>query len=322
MDESKIGQFLDVPGLQGLNRSQKARIEEFLKNPGKEEFFFFRRLLGKTPAQVRNMMVEEFIRRFDLGAYTEEIMEAFPSRRSWRELDVVAAQFGGSVEDEEHRLFWDRMRYVLAAVPQRKEFSDKYADKHELEGKRPKKGWQYTTCKFCWRTVPYNPSLLRKTGTFCFAHNLPAKDSVYRKHNRLLGQLSMEQQVTVKKLMELFSRCPSDEEASRTMLVHLTTLNECLPRLVEYLNNAGHNGEPESLLWAFHGPMSDMKDMLYKDALAEFIRDVLTAEDPFNPGHPVPFIFTIDELSRAEAWLTLLDRDGRRKKEGERNDDQ
>ena len=52
----------------------------------------------------------------------------------------------------------------------------------------------------------------------------------------------------------------------------------------------------------------------YKEALGEYVHNRLTATDPFDPAHPPLFIFGIDELSRAEAWLTLLDRDGRRKK--------
>lgn len=96
------------------------------------------------------------------------------------------------------------------------------------------------------------------------------------------------------------------------MYSQLTATNGYLPRLVEYLSRAGHDGTHESLLWAFHGPASDIKDSLYFEALDEYIQRTLNAKDVLDPTHPMP-IFNIDELSRAEAWLTLLDRDGRRK---------
>lgn len=187
-----MGQFLDAPGLHGLNATEKDQIKEFLKNPGKDEFFFLRRLLGKTPAQVRNMMIEEFVRRYDLDAYSEEITKALPARRSWRELDVVITQFAGTMGVDEHLQFWDRMRYVLAALPKRKDYGDKYADRHEMETTRPKRGWRFATCKLCRRMVPCNAGLMRKTGPLCFVHNLPATHSTNRKHNRLAGKLFVE----------------------------------------------------------------------------------------------------------------------------------
>ena len=167
-------------------------------------------------------------------------------------------------------------------------------------------------CKFCWRMVAFNPGLMRKSGTLCFAHDLPATHSIYRKHNRLARQLFVEQQPVVKKIMALVAECSSESDAQERVYAHLTAPNGCLPRLVEYLNGVGHDGTPESLLWAFHGPASEIKDALYLDALGEYILRTLNAKDILEPDQPMP-IFNIDELSRAEAWLTLLDRDGRRK---------
>ena len=118
----------------------------------------------------------------------------------------------------------------------------------------------------------------------------------------------------VEKLRKLLPPGMPDAEARETVVSLVTTPNDCLPRLVEYLSNVGHKGDPESLLWAFHGPVCDRMDALYREALGEFIQEILTAESQFNPGQPLPLIFTMDELSRAEAWLTLLERDGRRKK--------
>lgn len=171
---SGMSQFLNVPGLQGLNRDEKDRIGYFLKSPGKDEFFVLLQMLGKTPAQVRSMMIEEFVRRFGLDAHSDEIKAALPSKRSWRDLDIAIAEFAGSMGVEEHLQFWDKMRYVFEAIPQRKDYGDKYSDAHEGKTTRPKQGWNYTTCKFCWRRVAYNPGAIRKTGSLYFMHNLPA----------------------------------------------------------------------------------------------------------------------------------------------------
>ncbi len=313
MDKSTIEKFLNSPGFIRMNMEEKEKVRYFLETPGHEEFLFFQQSLGKTPAQVRDSMIKEFILRFHLSAHAKEIARALPFRRSWRELDVAMAEFGGAMGEEAHRQFWDRMRYVLAALPQRKGYGDKYADRHELEEDGPKEGWQYNTCKFCWRIVPHNPDLPRQNGIFCFEHDLPATHPTYRKHGRLHSRMFIERQTTVRNLMALIESYPSDEDMHKAVLAHLTAPSECLPRLSEYLSRVGHDGTPESLLWAFHGPASDAMKLQYKEAVGEYIHNRLTAKDPLDPAHS-PFIFDIDELSRAEAWLTLLDRDGRRKK--------
>jgi hypothetical protein len=122
-----------------------------------------------------------------------------------------------------------------------------------------------------------------------------------------------ERHAIVKKMMALVESYPFDEDMHKAVLDCLRAPNDCLPRLAEHLGRVCHDGTPESLLWAFHGPVSDDMDMRYRDALDEYIRRRLTAKDPLDPSLPL-FIFDIDELSRAEAWLTLLERDGRRKK--------
>ncbi len=314
MDRSNMEAFLHSSVFLRMNAVEKEKIGYFLESPGNEEFLLFRQLLGKTPAQVRSTMIEEFIRRFHLTAYAKEIEQALPFRRSWRELDVAMAAFAGAMGVEDHLLFWDKMRYVLAALPQRKEYSDKYADRHALELDGAKEGWRYYTCKFCWRIVPRNPELSRKNKLFCFAHDLPARHSTYRKHDRLYSRMFGERRSVVKKLTDLIAGYPSEEDMHKAVLAHLLAPNERLPRLAAYLSRIGHDGTPESLLWAFHGPVSDEMDVRYKEALGGYIQYQLTAKAPFDLDQPPPFIFSIDELSRAEAWLTLLDSDGRRKK--------
>ena len=56
-----------------------------------------------------------------------------------------------------------------------------------------------------------------------------------------------------------------------------------------------------------------MTNALYKEAMEEFIQEILSMKNPFVPDQ-LTCLFSTWELSEAEAWLTLLDRDGRRKK--------
>jgi hypothetical protein len=312
VNKAELDRFLDVPELQGTSTDERGQVEDLLNNPGKSEFFFFRQLMGMTPAQVRTMMIEEFICRFDLVEHADEIRKALPSRRSWRDLDVALAGFAGSMGADDHLQFWDRMRYVLAALPKRKDYGDKYQDGEKGKTAKATRGWNFPTCKLCWRRVSHSSGLHRKAASCCFKHDLPATHSIYRRHSRLAQQLRAEQQSVVKRIMALIAGCSSEADAHKAMFVHLTTPNDCLPRLVDYLNAVGHDGTPESLLWAFHGPAFDITDTRYKEGLNEYIQYVLNAKDIFDPTQPI-FIFGIDEMSRAEAWLTLLDRDGRRK---------
>lgn len=310
MDRSEIDTFLDVPGLSGMNRDEKAKAEELLKNPGKGEFFFFLQLLGKTPGQIRNMMIDKFVQQFALEAQADQIMEVFPFQRSWRDLDLAITQLASSMEVEAHLQFWDRMRYVIEALPKRQDYGEKYQEGKSTESRQR---WNFGTCKLCWRRVSHNTTLIRKTACYCFKHNISATYSIYRRHSRLARQLLTEQQPVAKRIMALVADCPSEAEAHKIMLDHLTTPNDCLPRLVEYLHRVGHNGTPESLLWAFHGPESEIKELRYKEGLVAYIRYALDAKDLLDPTQST-FIFSIDEMSRAEAWLTLLEQDGRRKK--------
>ncbi len=137
----EISQFLDAPGLRGMNKDEIDRIAIFLQTPGKDEFFFLLQMLGKTPAQVRNMMIDEFIRRFCLEGHSDEIKGTLPFQRSWRALDVAITQFAKVVESDEHLQFWDKMRYILEALPQRKDYGDKYPDGQQR--------WNFITCKLC-----------------------------------------------------------------------------------------------------------------------------------------------------------------------------
>lgn len=127
-----------------------------------------------------------------------------------------------------------------------------------------------------------------------------------------MDNLSSEQHPIVKKLTALLKNHPSEVESQALIYSQLTATDGCLPRLAAYINGTGHDGTHEGLLWAFHGPASDIEDSRYREALGEYIKRALEARDILDPAQPMP-IFTMDELSRAEAWLTLLDQDKRRK---------
>jgi len=307
---SEIGEFLNVPGIRGLNREEKERVSYFLKSPGKSEFFILLQMLGKAPAEVRGMMIDEYIRRFGLEAHSDEIRSAFPPKYSWRTLDVALAKYAGSMDAKEHLLFWDKMRYVFSALPQRNDDGVKHDDTTEDRKNTSKRVWSYTTCELCWRRVAYNSGEYRKTGSLCFKHNLPSMHPVYRKHRRLIKQLSHEQQPVVNKLMALTENDPSKGDLKAQSIFQLTATDGCLPHLAAYLNGIGHDGTIESLLWAFHGPASDITCSRYRETLDEYITRTLEARDILEPTQFMP-AFSMDELSRAEALLTLLERDGR-----------
>jgi len=75
--------------------------------------------------------------------------------------------------------------------------------------------------------------------------------------------------------------------------------------LVEHLKAVGHDGQPESLLRAFHGPLPKGLKSAYREAMGIF----------FQEAQQYPYLFTLDELALAEAWLKALRTDRRRKKQ-------
>ncbi len=305
---SELSQFLHMPGVSELTPGQIEKISYFLQSPGKNEFFILLQMLGKTPVQVRDIMIDEFIRRFGLEAYSDQIRNALSSKQSWQALDMALIEIAGLMDVEEHVRFWKGMRSVFDAIPQSKQHEDANKDKTRI----PQRGWGYTICKFCWRRAAFNSGAIRKTGSFCFKHNLPAMHPLYRKHRRLEKHLAVEQQPILKKLTALVETCPPEKDSQALVISQLTAPDTCLPRLAAYLGGTGHDNTPESLLWAFHGPAWEITDSRYKEALNEYIQRTVDAHTVRDPAHPMP-IFTMDELSRAEAWLILLENDRRMK---------
>ena len=95
----------------------------------------------------------------------------------------------------------------------------------------------------------------------------------------------------------------SSEAIAARLQIELTGPESVLPHLVEHLKTVGHDGNPESLLWAFHGPFPKGLESAYREAMDIFFQDALK----------YPFFFTLDELALAEAWLTAFKTDRRRK---------
>jgi hypothetical protein len=324
--EEQLGEVLK---LARLNSSQQDKIRYLLRNPGGAEFDLFKRLLGLTPSQARTLIVEEFWRRFQPTFSLELLLARLRPARSWLDLDrkirdftvtrrhyyemlgmgkdsrIISPDLSKELETK-HDLeldFWDKMRYLLEALPKTREFRDKYWDK--AKRKNPKRGWDYETCELCWRTVPVNAELRQKTGVLCFEHDLPASNGIYRKHRRLWPEVQTKAQDILKILKEWYPRGLSNDEIGLRIKNEVTGSDSVLPALVTYMNAGGHTCEPGSLLAAFHGPFPKDLDLSYQEAMKIFFQDAVK----------FPYLFTLDELALAEAWLAALKSD-RRKKSG------
>jgi hypothetical protein len=193
------------------------------------------------------------------------------------------------------------MRYLLEALPQLREYKDRYAEK--AGQKLPKRGWDFETCDLCWRTLPVNRDLRKKTGRLCFEHDLPASDPVYRRHKRLKAQVDSDYLPILERLKSEFPRGMSNEAIVAHLQIELTGSESVLPNLVEHLKTVGHDGQPKNLLRAFHGPFPKGLESAYREAMEIFFQEALD----------YPYFLTLDELTLAEAWLKALQNDRRRK---------
>jgi hypothetical protein len=93
----------------------------------------------------------------------------------------------------------------------------------------------------------------------------------------------------------------SDEAIAARLQIELTSPESVLPNLVNHLKGVGHDGQPESLLRAFHGPFPKGLESIYREAMEAF----------FQAALKYPHLFTLDELALAEAWLKVLQTDKR-----------
>ncbi|MCD8349953.1 MAG: hypothetical protein LUC93_05000 [Planctomycetaceae bacterium] len=310
MNNTEFDSFLDAPALADLNRAEKAEIAGLLKTPAKSEFFFLLQLIGKSPTHVRDRVVDEFARRHPSVSNNGATI-VFPWTISdWKNLHDAVSRLAESADGGAYKEFWARMRYVIAALPKHGPSSDASL-LHQPAG-RPRQEWSYATCKHCWRRVAHNSGLYRKTASYCYAHNLPSAHPIYRKHSRLARSVLVEQQAAMGKITAMVRDASTDADAQDIIIANLTSPSENLPHVATYLEEVGHDGTPEGLLWAFHGPSHAIKDAEYSAALERYIQYVLDAKIVTDPNTSC-LIFSYDELSRAEAWLTLLGSGGRRR---------
>ena len=322
----------EIKALTSLNSRQQEQIRYLLRNPGGQEIELFKRLIGLTPAQARRLMAEEYFRhfepdRFDPKFSLDVVLKNLPSCRSWlklddslkafiktreehsrlagmgREYDAVSGQVSRKFEErfDQELDYWDKMRYLLEALPQLREFKNKFED--QADQGLPKRGWIFETCDLCWLTLPVNPDLRKKTGRLCFEHDLPASDPVYRRHKRLKARVDSEYLTILKRLKRQYPREMNIEDITARFQIELTGPKSVLPNLVEHLKAVGHDCQPESLLRAFHGPFPKGLESTYREAMEIFFQDALQ----------YPYFFTLDELTLAEAWLIALQTDRRRK---------
>lgn len=311
-----------------LTKLQKVKIADLEGNPGGDEFAFFKRLLGMTPAQARQAMAEEYVTRFKPNLELGEVVKILQPGRTWLELDLGIKRFlalrqkmyetlagtelidqrilamPSDESDKQFDLeldFWDKMRHLIFVLPKPCEFSNKFVNQRAVKKTRPSKGWHYATCALCWRTVSYNPAAKPKA-ILCFEHDLNSDHPLYRKHFRLEKGIHKQCFDISKRLKPWRDKDMTDEEERKALIYLMTSADSPLPLLVAYLKTQGHDGTPESLFRAFHGPLEKMPTV-YKKAMEEFFQTILTAP---------PFI-TAYEICLAEAWLEAFHSDKRRK---------
>jgi len=312
-----------------LTKLQKAKLDSLKNNPGTEEFEFFKRLLGLTPAQARQTMVQEYIHRFNPNLTQDEVLQALVHSRTWPDLDSNIKQFlvfrremyerlarptlveqcistplSGEL-DQQYELeleFWDKMRHLIYSLPKPRDFSNKYVYRDELMEQRPERGWGYQTCELCWRMAPFNPASKPST-VLCLTHlKLKIKEPAYRKLRRLeQGVFKLCFDIS-KRLTPWRDTGMSDEEEQEALVYLMTSDESPLPLLVGYLKKQDHDGTHESLLRAFHGPFPK-ESGIYTSAMEEYVQETLKT---------LPFI-TASEICLAEAWLEALQTDRRKK---------
>ncbi len=297
--EVEFDTFLNMPAFAGLNPQDKAKIIGLMKTPAKREFFFLMQLVGNPPERVGLILSDEFVRRFSECPDADELPPILPGVATWEQLQDAVLLAAESSSDERLRAFWKNMVHILDVLPKSDEQSADGAVRHA--SRRISQVWSFATCNHCWRRVAYSSGKHRKTAGYCFVHDLPSSHPVFRKHSRLARDLAGEQQAAVGRIMALVRAARSEKKAQEAIIASLTTPNDCLPRLARYLDEIGHDGTPEGLLWAFHGPIEAITDAAYVAGLDEYIRYVLD-----NHSRHLSSLFSYDELSRAEAWLILL----------------
>ena len=103
-----------------------------------------------------------------------------------------------------------------------------------------------------------------------------------------------------------------------SILAELTSPESLLPRLVKHLKKVGHDGQPKSLLRAFHGPFPNDLNPDYREAMEKHFEHLLNLKLKgtlnFKEVEVEAYKYiTLPEMALAEAWLKALQTDRRRK---------
>ncbi len=261
--------------------------------------------------------------------YLDFIIRRLSPSHTWPRMDIKISSFAESlfhVTDMEGALdFWDKMRYLLQALPKRREPKgtdlpeerDTKASQHQ----KPKHGWRYEVCEFCWRTVPVNTDVKKKQKVRCFLHsleNVGPSDPTYRKYSRLQKSVSAAARELEDRLRDVYPWSLTSafkREAARTLnWFHLTSPQSPLKNLVVFIKDELQQYDLATMeqdeafrliLETFHGPFDAKGASPYREAMAAYIHDRVYFET----------LVDVPQLALAEAWLTALKRDGRRKEE-------
>jgi hypothetical protein len=277
-------EFLDAPELQALTKAERARVISVLKGLGTLDRKMLNAIWGQTPSQTALIMAEEFVRRFSPDSppeYRRFILKRLSPSHTWATLDLRIATLAKKlyhIADMPEALdFWDKMRYLLWALPHRnpprKEAQPKESIKTSLRLQRPKYHWCYSTCALCWRVVPINPEARKRKRPLCFEHDLAPGDPIYRKHDRLRPMVLAMTRVLADQLKVEYP--PSITEAAKrlqhreTNCFHLTSPESPLKNLREYMvaTIEGTGDSEEQLLTAFHGPFPKGLESTYLEAM-------------------------------------------------------
>jgi len=209
--------------------------------------------------------------------------------------------------------FWERMRYLIRPLPRgnRKKIDTSPKLQHPIAP------WDYYVCDLCWRTVPVNTKTARRGQTLCFEHDLNPNDSVYRKHKRLkeeMLEIAYDLEDKLQTEYPLSNSSASDRERYRHLnRIHLVNPQSPLKNLVEYITShfrgydrtTSNKDDWEIVLEIFHGPFPKGLDTLYREAMDAYIHERVFYET----------LVDVSQLALAEAWLTALQTDRRRKQQ-------
>jgi hypothetical protein len=201
------------------------------------------RLLAKNTLQVARTLAREFVKLFGekWGNVAEVGKKLLPTGKAdtWGNLDrnitVFCKQFYLTFEEDNEKIkFFDNVRFMLEALPQRQDYK-LLEEKKEYKSKKDI-AEHFVLCSLCWRSVKRKP--LEKKTPLCHIHDIQSTSSEYRKRMRMKKQVEAV-------YMGLFKSLPplgvvrNDLNLNENEYLQGMCLNEAspLPHLVQYLRS-------------------------------------------------------------------------------------